>query len=113
METGLWTVKAEYLDRNLVIVEVSESVPLSTGTGLTSEGERIVADVRARLLVEPYYAGVYSAKRPHELLFQYPTEKIMRVGPVVRINIPASMLQTRRDFVTLKKNPDGTVLVIP
>jgi hypothetical protein len=108
-----WWVDREYLDRNLVVVKVDDSVRLFEKDSPTEEASRIIHEVKSSLFVEDFFAGVYNPKNPNELYFQYPTQKILKTGSVVRIAVPASMLHTKRDFVTIKRNIDGTVLIIP
>ena len=92
---------------------MDNSVAIVENGGLSVQGKQIIQEIQDKLAVEPFYAGVVDPIHPNTLLFQYHTEKIMKVGSVIRINVPASMLQTRRDFVTLKRNPDGSVLIYP
>jgi hypothetical protein len=108
-----WWVEKESIDRNLVVVGVSPAIVLEDKGGLTPEGISIVDEVKALLGVEEYFAGVYNPQTPRTLYFQYPTQKIMRVGEMVRVNIPANLLKTTKDYVTIKKNPDGSVVIIP
>ncbi|MEM0120617.1 MAG: hypothetical protein QW514_01590 [Thermoprotei archaeon] len=108
-----WWVEKESVDRNLVVVGVNLPPPLELNGELTQNTRAVVEEVKSELGVEEYFAGVYNPETPHKLYFQYPTQKIVRVGDVVRVNIPARLLKTTKDYVTIKKNPDGTVLIIP
>lgn len=108
-----WWVEKENLERNMVVVGVSPEVELVSGGELTEEAKALIEEIKLELGVEEFFAGVYTPTTPGKLYFQYPTQKIMRVGEYVRINIPATILKTNRDYVTIKKNPDGTVLIIP
>jgi|GEM_PF-994177 hypothetical protein len=108
-----WWIDREYLDRNLVVIKVDEAVKLFEKDAPTEEANKIIREVKSSLFVEDFFAGVFDAKNPNELYFQYPTQKIIKTGPVVRIAIPASMLHTKKDFVTIKRNMDGTILIVP
>ncbi len=108
-----WRIERESLERNIVVVAVSPQIQLEHNGELTSEALGVIATIKRELGVEEYFAGVYDPRTPGKLYFQYPTQKIMRVGDVVRVNIPANMLRTTRDYVTIKKNPDGTILIVP
>ncbi len=113
MSQRVWWIEREFLDRNLVVIGVQPSVKILEGTQLTDAGLKVAADIRNSLFVEDYFGGLVDPNRPHELHFQYPTQKVIVSGSVVRVAIPAGMLKSRRDYVTIKKNEDGTILIVP
>jgi hypothetical protein len=108
-----WWVEREFVDRNLVVVRVNDEIQLYQNGALTQDAFRLINEIKEKLFVEEFYAGVFDPNFPNELHFQYPTQKITKSGNYVRISIPARMLSTRRDFVTIKRNEDGTILIIP
>lgn len=113
MSHAEWWVEREYLDRNLVVVKVAQGIILWHEGSLTEAALRLIREIKSSLFVEEHFGGVFDPDVRDELHFQYPTEKILKSGNYYRVAIPAGMIRTKRDFVTIKRNEDGSITIFP
>jgi hypothetical protein len=113
MDRSEWWIEQEYLDRNLVVVKVAHDINLWHEGSLTDVAQHLIREIKSKLFVEEHFGGVFDPDVRDELHFQYPTEKVLKSGNYYRVSIPANMLRTKRDFVTIRRNEDGSITIFP